>query len=209
MIITFYGENCFKIQNGDAMILTDSFNSQSGLTPPRLKPDIAIKTITPFPIIQFPDQLGKLILGAGEYNFKNIDITGFNLPNESAKKLLISVYLIKMEGIKLGILGHLSEIKLLSPIILETFKEIDLLFIPAGGSPFIDQESAIKLIKQLEPKIVIPSLFKISGLKRDADKIEKFIEKFNHQTITPQEKLTIKKKDLDGIIKTQIIVLKA
>ncbi|HDH31244.1 MAG TPA: hypothetical protein ENH26_00530 [Candidatus Wolfebacteria bacterium] len=213
MIISFYGENCFKIsarggQNETTIILTDPLSNQSGLTPARLKPDILIKTLTAFPVVESPDCQCRQILGPGEYNLKNTDIRGFNLNKESTEKFLKTVYLIKIEDIKLGFLGHLSELNNLEPEILEYFEEIDLLFIPAGGSPFIDQKSAIKLIKQLEPKIVIPTLFKIPGLKRKTDDVKKFIEEFNCQKTTPQEKLTIKKKDLEEIKKTEIIVLR-
>ncbi|MEE8131632.1 MAG: MBL fold metallo-hydrolase [Candidatus Paceibacterota bacterium] len=208
MIITFYGENCFKIQSGETTILTDTFTNQSGLTPPRFKPDILIKTLTSFPLTNqlINYETTQLIYGPGEYNLKNTDITGFGLIKESTEKLLKTVYLIKIEDIKLGFLGHLSEV--LEPEILEYFEEMDLLFIPSGGSPFIDQKSAVKLIKQLEPKIVIPSFFKVSGLKRHADDVKNFIEEFNHQKVTPQEKLTIKKKDLGEIKKTKIVCLK-
>lgn len=218
MIITFYGENCFKIQSGDLTILTDPFTNQTGLTPPRLKPDILIRTLMSFPIVKSqesppradPPQAeivnGQCIFGSGEYNIKNIDIAGFGLSEESAEKFLKTVYLMKIEGIKVGFLGHLSG--LLEPEILERFEETDLLFIPAGGQPFLEQKSAVKLIKQIEPKIVIPSFFNVPGLKRKAGDIKKFIEEFNHQKVVPQEKLTLKKKDLDGIKKTEIAVLK-
>lgn len=206
MVISFYGENCFKIQSGDTTILTDPFTNQIGLTPPRLKPDILIKTLVAFPIVQSSDYQSNQVFGPGEYNIKGIDIFGFGLLNESSEKFIKTVYLIKIEGVKIGFLGHLSGI--LEPDILERFEEMDLLFIPAGGQPFLEQKSAVKLIKQIEPKIVIPCFFKIPGLKRRADDIKKFIEEFNHQKAVPQEKLTIKKKDLEGIKKTEIVVLK-
>ncbi|MEK7555392.1 MAG: MBL fold metallo-hydrolase [Patescibacteria group bacterium] len=206
MVITFYGENCFKIQSGDTTILIDPFSDQIGLTSPRLKPDILVKTLTSFPVVLSPAYSARQIIGPGEYNLKDIDIVGFELLKESTEKFIKTIYLMKIENIKVGFLGHLAGI--LEPEILERFEEIDILFIPAGGSPFIEQKSAVKLIKQLEPKIVIPCLFKIPGLKRRADDVKEFIEEFNHQKPVPQEKLTIKKKDLEGIKKTEIVVLK-
>ncbi len=208
MVISFYGENCFKIQSGETAILTDLFTNKSGLIPPRFKPDISIKTLTPFPLPEQPSsrEATHSIYGPGEYNMKNIDIAGFGLIGESSEKFFKTAYLIKTENIKIGFFGHLSEAP--KPEILERFEGSDLLFIPAGGLPFIEQKSAVKLIKQIEPKIVIPSFFKIPGLKRKADDIKKFIEEFNGQKAAPREKLAIKKKDLGEIKKTEIIALK-
>ncbi|MEK7114736.1 MAG: MBL fold metallo-hydrolase, partial [Patescibacteria group bacterium] len=149
------------------------------------------------------------ISGPGEYNIKDVNITGFALPKESSEKFLKTVYLIKMEGINLCFLGHISETP--EPAILEHLEEIDILFIPAGGEPFINQKSAAKTVKQTEPKIVIPSFYKIPGLKRTAGDISAFLEEFNGEKTKQketQEKLVVKKKDLAGIKKTEIIILK-
>jgi len=35
MVITFYGEGCFKIQSGEFSVLIDPFDAQTGLMPPR------------------------------------------------------------------------------------------------------------------------------------------------------------------------------
>jgi L-ascorbate metabolism protein UlaG (beta-lactamase superfamily) len=97
------------------------------------------------------------------------------------------------------------------PTVMEHLEEIDVLFFPAGGSPFLEQKLSVKLIKQIEPKIIIPCFFKIPSLKRPADKIDAFLEEFNGQKTKqaePQEKLVIKKKDLFDIKKTEIIILK-
>lgn len=210
MIITFHGEGCFKIQSGDFIVLTDPLDDNPEQRR-RIKSDVVLKTLTPFPLSQELTNLStyQLISGPGEYNIKNVNITGFALPKESSEKFLKTVYLIKMEDINLCFLGHISEIP--EPAILEHLEEIDILFIPAGGEPFINQKSAAKTVKQTGPKIVIPSFYKIPGLKRTAGDISIFLEEFNGEKTKQkeaQEKLVIKKKDLTGIKKTEIMVLK-
>lgn len=222
MIITFHGEGCFKIQSGDFIVLTDPLDDNPEQRR-RIKSDIILKTLTPLPIVnsQWSIVNGQLISGPGEYNIKNVNITGFALPKESparlasqceagrSEKFLKTVYLIKMEDINLCFLGHISEIP--EPAILEHLEEIDILFIPAGGEPFINQKSAAKTVKQTGPKIVIPSFYKIPGLKRTAGDISIFLEEFNGEKTKQkeaQEKLVIKKKDLIGIKKAEIVVLK-
>ncbi len=210
MIITFYGEGCFKLQSGDFVILSDPFDGETGLTPPRFKADIILKTLTPVSSINNQQlAISNLIAGPGEYNVQDIAITGLSLLKESSEKFFKTIYLLEIEGVKLCFLGHLSEIP--EPAILEHLEEIDVLFVPAGGQPFLNQKSAVKIIKQLQPKIVIPCFFKIPSLKRPADNLEKFLEEFNGlktKEATGQEKLVIKKKDLANIKKTEIVILK-
>lgn len=205
MIISFYGENCFKIQFGEFTILTDPFDQKTGLSVPRFKYDALIKTISAFPPEEENDSAIK-IYGPGEYNFNGINAFGFLLAKESGEKFIKTAFVLDVEEIKIAFLGHICEIP--DPAIMEKLEEIDILFIPAGGKPFIDQKSAKKIIKQIQPKIVIPTLYKISGLKRTADDIKNFLEEVNHGKIAPQEKLTIKKKDLAGIKQTQVAVIK-
>lgn len=207
MIISYYGEGCFKIQNGETIILTDPVPAQSGLTAPRFKTDIILKTLTPFPIDLQPTTDGqRLIYGPGEYNIKEIDILGLANKKESAENFIKTIYLIKTDFLKICVLGHLAEAP--EPDITKHLEEIDILFIPAGGNPFIGQEAAAKLIKNIEPKIIIPSFYKIPGLKRKSDDLSIFLKEVNHGKHEPQEKLTVKKKDLDAIKKTEVVVLK-
>lgn len=85
MIITFYGEGCFKIQSGDITILTDPLDDKTGLTAPRFKSDIILKTLTPLPFPRSSILNSQFsISGPGEYNIKDVNITGFALPKESS-----------------------------------------------------------------------------------------------------------------------------
>jgi len=209
MVITFYGEGCFKIQSGEFSVLTDPFDNSTGLTPPRFKADVVLKTITPVPLSERKEGEAVEIVGPGEYNIKDADINGFLLAKESSSKFFKTAYLVKIEDINLCFLGHISEMP--EPAILEHLGEPDIVFIPAGGSPFIDQKSAAKIIKQLQPKIIIPSFFKAASLKRKAEDINKFLEELNgdkSKVGEAQEKLTIKKKDLAAIKKAEVAVLK-
>ena len=149
------------------------------------------------------------IIGPGEYNINGTDVSGFQLIKESPKSFFKTAYSLKLENINLCFLGHISEIP--EPTVLEHLGEPDIIFIPAGGAPFVDLKSAVKIIKQFQPKIVIPSFFKVPSLKRKAGDIKDFLQELNgakEKTGEAVEKLTIKRKNLAEIKKTQIAVLK-
>ena len=208
MIISWQGEGCFKIQNGEVVLTTDLPDESSGLSAPRSKSDIYIKTISswPFEFGTSPKNSDIFIPGAGEYDYRGVKIKGFNLPAESSSKFFKSVFVVDWEDISIGILGHLSSD--LSPEILENFEEIDILIGPSGGEPFLSQEKIIKLVKQLNPKVFIPSFYKIPNLKRKTLDIKKVVDEFNGDSSSGNDKFVFKKKDIQDFKKTKLICLK-
>jgi L-ascorbate metabolism protein UlaG (beta-lactamase superfamily) len=205
MVITWHGEGCFKLQNGEISLMTDPPENVSGISAPRFKTDVLLKTITSWPGVGGDYNADSVIVGAGEYDIKEIKIKGAELVGESSPKFFKTVYSIIWDGITIGILGHISGE--LSPNIMTDFEELDVLIGPAGGEPFISQEKMAKLVKQLNPKIFIPSFYKIPGLKRKAKDIRDFTEEFNGEVQKGQEKFVFKKKDLADIKKAKVICL--
>ncbi len=198
MVINWYGEGAFRVQTGALTILTDPFESSTGLTPPRFRADLILKTGLFDSYISSKTQEGQHIIGAGEYEVQGIDVMGYTAGKGC-------VYVVKTEEIKLGFLGQLATADL-SPATLTALRGIDILFVPVGGEPCLDAPSAAKLVKQLEPRIVVPSFYKIPGLKRAAAPVADFEKSFGQHIEEHQEKLTIKAKDIawEG---TKLVVL--
>jgi L-ascorbate metabolism protein UlaG (beta-lactamase superfamily) len=206
MVITWHGEGCFRFQNGETTLLVDPFDSSLGLSVPRFRPDILIKTLTAWPSDQKELNADYAIIGAGEYDIEGIKIKGFELINESSSKFFKTVYSLNWDQIAIGLLGHLS-LEQLPQNAKDEFEELDILIGPAGGEPFIEQEKMIKLVKELNPKIFIPSFYKVPNLKRKAKSIDDFVDEFNGDVKRNEQKLVFKKKDLSEIKKTNVVCL--
>jgi L-ascorbate metabolism protein UlaG (beta-lactamase superfamily) len=112
-----------------------------------------------------------------------------------------------MEEIQIGYLGELTK-KETKPELIGYFEDVDILMLPIGGGEMLDAESATELINQIEPKIAIPMYYKIPGLKRRADSLEAFLKEAGVNNVKAEEKLLIKKKDLN-FEETKIIPLSA
>ncbi|MBI4160208.1 MBL fold metallo-hydrolase [Candidatus Wolfebacteria bacterium] len=205
MIISWYGEGCFKIQEGDTTILTDPVPSESGLSRPRFKADLVLETLSSFPgeSKEWVDSF--VVSGAGEYDVRGVSVVGFPLVNESERRFLKTAYLLRAFGVNLCLLGHMTKVP--EPAVLERLTDIDVLFLPGGGKPFLDQTVAIKLVRDIEPKIAIPGFFKVGGLKRTAGDVGHFLRGFDHGKQKKEEKFSIKKKDLVDIKGPQIVLL--
>lgn len=212
MTINWYGEGCFKIVENGVTITTDPVESFTGLSAPRFKTDVIVKTMmNPLseedakPIAANESASGGetiVIAGPGEYEVKGIQITGWPLMKSSGKDTLRSIFRIKTDDMTVGLLGHLAEFN--EPEILEELGDVDVLIIPGGGEPFIKQEAAAKLVRQIEPRVVIPSFFKVTGLKRKSDDQTEFLKELGMKA-EPAEKFSAKRKELGE--KMQLVVL--
>ena len=81
----------------------------------------------------------------------------------------------------------------------ETWQEncYDILFIPVGGEGVLNAKKASEVISQIEPRIVIPMHYKITGLKEKRDTIDQFKKALGiNSTEKVEGRLMIKKKEL-------------
>ena len=204
MQIQYFGLSSFKITTKEASIITDPFHKDSGLTPPRGAADILI-------LADKNNKLYTAISGVsgqpfamdtpGEYDLKGVTVTGIPLKQEEK---YISVFLIESEDIRILNLTHIKEWNMKEDEI-ESLGEIDILILPVGGNTVLSASQAAKVVNEIEPKIVIPSHYKMNDLIIDVDAVDKFIKEMGGKKET-MEKLTVKKKDLleEG---TKVIVL--
>jgi len=202
MIITWQGHSCFKIQDKtgtDGLILmTDPYDKSIGLKLPNFEADIITishdhddhNNVSAFRGQPF------VVESAGEYDVKGVmieGVTSYHDEKAGAERGDNIIYRIEMDDITvchLGDLGHVLNNKQ-----LERLAGIDILLIPVGGKYTLDAKSAVEVISQIEPRIVIPMHYKTKDLKIDLDGIDKFIKELGIEP-TYEEKLKITKKDL-------------
>lgn len=216
MVITYYGLSCFKIQSGDTVLAIDPYSKESGLTPPRFEAHAVLSTHdhenhNNIEALSSKDDRIFKITGPGEYEFKGILVRGIESFHDSKggkQKGKNTIYLIEWEGMRLAHLGDYGEETLRSDL-QEALGTPDIMFLPVGGGDIIDGETAAKLVNEIEPRIIIPMHYKISGLKAKLDGVEVFMKEMGERLPPePEEKLTIKKSGLPNAEESKIVILK-
>jgi L-ascorbate metabolism protein UlaG (beta-lactamase superfamily) len=91
------------------------------------------------------------------------------------------------------VLGALSSAELSSEL-TEGIGEVDVLFVPVSGEGILSASEAGKVAVSLGAKLVIP----VSWADVKDAGLQSFLKESAAGQIAPQEKLTLKKKDLDG-----------
>jgi len=211
MVITWYGQSCFKIQSGETVLFTDPFCKEIGLTPPRGAANIITISHQHRDHNNYDALTGEplVIKGPGEYETKGISIKGilsFHDNKEGKERGTNTIYIIEIEGIKICHLGDLGEEKL-NDTQIEEINGVDILMIPVGGIFTINGEDAVEIINQIEPKLVIPMHYKIPGLNIKMDGVDVFLKEMGVGKKEVVDKLTIKKKDLPQE-ETEVVVMK-
>ncbi len=199
MVITYYGAQFFKIQFGDTVLAINPVSKDSGAKSTRFGADIVLVSANdPFfngvENASFGDKIPYVISGPGEYEIKEIFINGFPSEYKSKKETKINtIYQLNMEGINICFLGALSS-DIISPKVKEAIDGVDILFVPVSGGEFLSPVEASKIATNLEAKIVIPMDYE--RISKDA--LKTFLKEWGDEKAVSVDKLTIKKKDLEG-----------
>lgn len=198
MVITYCGMAFMKVQFGDTTLAFNPLGKNAEMSGPRFGADVAFVSLKD-PNFNGTEQLSYgekvpfVVNGPGEYEIKGVYVKG--VASEGPNNKINTIYSVVLEGISLCHLGSLA-----SPDIpaaaLEAIGEVDVLFVPAWGGDALSTAAADKVVAALEPKIIIP-LFK--GPKGDGkDALKAFLKEIGEEGGTPLDKLTLKKKDLEG-----------
>lgn len=207
MIITHFGKQFFKIQQGEMVIALDpvSRESKSGINA-RFGADIAFMS-TNHPDyngieqLVYGDREPFVVRGPGDYEVKEIFIKGILSQGiTKPQKYVNTIYWFTVDGINICFLGALSDASL-SKDALEAITEPDILFVPVGGETVLDAKAAAKLASSLEPKLIIPMDF-------DATTLKAFLKEIGQEKAEHVDKLTLKRKDLEGK-EGEVVVLEA
>ena len=145
MVITYNGGGCFRVQaGGDIVIVSDPLDN-------RLKADIVLKTGLELKNFSFPSPTQE-ISGPGEYEIKNIAVSGWIIENE--KDGLKTVYLAVIDEMRLCFFGNATKV---DESVLSQLGEVDILFI----SPSLEKIAKILAFHTKRP---------LSEVERDSDR---------------------------------------
>ena len=198
MIITYFGKQFFKIQQGNLVVALNpiSKDSKSEIKASRFGADIALSTTNHpdyngFDMVSHGETVPVIIEGPGDYEVKDIFIKGIQTETIlSGKKFINTIYSMTIEGISVCMVGALS-LKSFTEETQEEIDEVDILFIPIGNGDLLTPSEAYKLGVKLDAKIIIP-------MDYDEKNLKAFLKEGGQDNLKAVEKLTIKAKELSG-----------
>lgn len=204
MIITYHGREHVKLVFGDTTISVNPVSKKGNGRITKYGADIALvqRNIPDYNGVDEVTRAGSepfVINGPGEYEINGIFIRGIQTDAViKGESHINTIYTFTFDGIKLCFLGYLTQ-KFTSDV-RQLIDEVDVLFTPAGGAQdvLLPYES-FNLAVSLEPSIIIPYEY-------DEKTLPIFLKEAGSEGLQSVDKLTIKKKDLDGK-NAEVIVL--
>lgn len=204
MDLQFYGANCLTITVKNTRIIIDDNLSELGGKSVTKAGDIVLFTGAH----GVPAAEVKLMVDIpGEYEVSDISIVGIPARahlDEGGENA--TMYKITAADTTVLVTGHIYPE--LSDKQLEDIGLVDVMVVPVGGSGYtLDPVGALKVIKAVEPKLVIPTHYDEKSLKYPVPQVE--LQAALHDlAMEPKEtvaKLRVKPTELSDV--TQLVVL--
>lgn len=176
--IEYKGGNTVVITTKKAAVVIDPAMSAIGLKDTTVKDAVELATEARF-ATNHPDAR-ILIEGPGEYETADFSIRGItatrHIDTADVEKIG-TIYRVEVGEARIGVIGNIAP--KLTEDQLESLGLIDILIIPVGGGGYtLDATSAASLVRQIDPKAVIPAHYADNALKYEVpqDTLDTFVK---------------------------------
>jgi L-ascorbate metabolism protein UlaG (beta-lactamase superfamily) len=208
MEITWLGHSCFLIRGKEKTIITDPCHPDLGYRLADLEADIVTMSHSHpgHSYIEGVANAPRQIKIPGEYEIGGAFITGVASFHDNKKGEVRgknTIYTIEIDDITLCHLGDLGHP--LDSHLVEEIGDIGILFLPVGEISTIPIDTAMEIVRQLEPPIVIPMHYKTEVFNGNLSPVDKFLDAMRIRGLEARPKLSITSSSLPS--GTQTIVL--
>ena len=167
--VLWHGHSCFELQGKTVTVVTDPFRG-IGIPEPKAAADIVLVSHghrdhnNVKPVLGKDGEVLQSFIGSKEV--KGLTVKGvetFHDNRNGSRRGKNIVYTFGLDGVRfchLGDLGHE-----LASSTVEDIGKLDVLFVPVGGFFTIGPETATTVCEKLNPKIIMPMHYRMSGLR--------------------------------------------
>ncbi len=169
MDIQFYGANCIVISTKQVRFVFDDTLESLGAKSIVREGDVCLFTSAHPALIK---QAKMCIDVPGEYEISGVNIRGLqsraHMDTETERTAVM--YKVTIGDVKILVTGHVYP--KFGDAKLEDIGLVDIMLVPVGGNGYtLDPEGALQVIKQVEPKVVIPTHYADSSLTYEVPQV--------------------------------------
>lgn len=167
MEITFVGLGCVRLRGRDVQVVIDPIPPGTAPGLPKLSPDIVVRTEgdTDFAALRPAEGRPQEVSGPGEYELRGVRI--FGLPAGRT-----TIMRVELDEVRVAAIGRLR--RQLTEDEIESLGHVDVLLAPVGGNDGCTAAEAAKLVRDVEPAIVVPVRYQVPGLPGDYEPVDRF-----------------------------------
>ena len=210
MDLTWLGHGCFRLRGRAAAVVTDPYPPALGPRLPKLEADV-VTVSHEHPNHSYRQAVGKdpyVVDGPGEYEVAGVTVEGlatFHDAKQGEVHGRNTVYLIDLDDVRVCHLGDLGHA--LAADMLEAIGNVDVLLVPVGGGSTLDAAGAAEVVRQVEPRLVVPMHYSLPVLKTELAPVERFLKEMGIAEAEPQGRLSVQPSSAEA--ETRVVVLEA
>ncbi|MEN8614718.1 MBL fold metallo-hydrolase [Dehalogenimonas sp. THU2] len=210
MEIKYLGHSCFRIKGKNTTVITDPYAPELGLTLGKQTANI-VTVSHQHAGHNFVEGIGgapRVVTKPGEYEIGDAIIIGLSTFHDSEKGMIRGknvVFVIEMDELSICHLGDLGVT--LKDDEIEELGKVDILLVPVGDMSALNATAAARLVRQIEPGIVIPMHYKLPDSTHELEPVERFLAEMGSSPVMPQAKLSVTRANLP--LPTQVVLLEA
>lgn len=203
--IEYKGGNGVVITGKKTQVVIDPKLSLLGLKDLSAKEAVELATEARFVV---NDPSAKLVIeGPGEYEIGELSIKGTSATRHldtSADEPLSTVYRLEIGDVRIAVVGNIAS--KLSEDQLESIGVVDIVIIPVGGNGYtLDAVDAATIIRQIDPRAVVPVHYADSGLSYEVAQDE--LDLFTKELAAPVESAGAKYKVKSAATVPQVLTV--
>jgi L-ascorbate metabolism protein UlaG (beta-lactamase superfamily) len=204
--VTWLGQSCFRLRGRNAAVVTDPYPPALG---PKLKLEGNVVTVSHGHDNHSHVQSvrdAKVVEGPGEYEVAGVTVQGlatYHDAKQGEEHGRNTVYVIELDDVRvchLGDLGHPLDAQA-----LETIGNVDVLLVPVGGGCTLDGARAAEVVRQVEPRYVVPMHFGHAAIRTELAPVDRFLKEMGVTEAEAQPRLTVQASSAET--ETRVVVL--
>jgi len=206
MDIYWLGHGCFRLKGRDATVVTDPAPPTTGYRLRGIAADVVTQSSDSVEVSYRQAITGepKYITAPGEYEIAGVLINGIRTAHdpESTDRRNVA-YVFDLDDVRICHLGSISHKPSTEDV--EVIGGTDVLIVPVGGGKVFDAQLAAETVSLLEPKIIIPMMYKTEASTGDLLPLERFIKELGFEAKAPESRLAVTKSNVPSV--TTVVVL--
>jgi L-ascorbate metabolism protein UlaG (beta-lactamase superfamily) len=179
--ITWYGQAMFSISSPGLTVVLDPTPPETGYSYEPFPADVVLMTHQHFDhgFVQGVTGNPRVITASGSFDLGGLKVEGFDSFHDAKKGSERGpniIYTWEQAGIRLAHLGDLGDTP--APAVIKKLLKLDVVMMPVGGVYTIDAEQAVRLVRDIEPGIVLPMHYGTSQCAIPLEPVDEFTRRF-------------------------------
>ena len=207
MDIEFFGANCVRLTTKKASIVIDDTLAAAGGKSITKDTDITVHTQE---VLKAATGKALLVSSPGEFEVSGVSILGVQARahTDEPHQKSATIYKFVADDTHVLVVGHIYPE--LTEAQLELIGKVDIMIVPVGGNGFtLDPLGALKVIRKVEPAVVVPTQYAIRGMNYEVPALD-LEEALKNLTMQPKETLEkLKSKDVDKHAELSLVVVQS